>query len=198
MKDMDQYVGETYIDICQPEILADTLATFPDPDMPIIIPYTGVDHPKMDMEMNYLEKKSIDGAIFQKLRDKDVCETVMQNIYSLILVQTNKQLQGKAALDATLQAVKTVRNPIEYLMIPNELWFSNQSEQHPIISLCLEMKQMYSTVKYASKNTANCLVRLNNYHKVNEACNGILITRGYQYHGMQILFPLHNTGFESL
>ena len=42
------------------------------------------------------------------------------------------------------------------------------------------------------------MVRFRNTQKVNEACNGSLSTRGLQNHGMKIIFPLHNTGFDSL
>ena len=34
------------------------------------------------------------------------------------------------------------------------------------------------------------------YQKVNEACNEILITRGVQEHGINIIFPFHNTWFD--
>ena len=61
--------------------------------------------------MNYL-KKHIDEAIFQNLRKKYVYESDMHKIYNLIVGQTNKQLQYKAASDATFQAVKTDRDPI--------------------------------------------------------------------------------------
>ena len=57
--------------------------------------------------MTYLKKKNIDEAIHQKLRKKDFYESDMHNIYNLIVGQTNKQLQEKAASDATFQAVKT-------------------------------------------------------------------------------------------
>ena len=76
--------------------------------------------------MTYLEKKSIDEAILQKLKNKDVYKTDIQNIYKNILGNTNKQLQEKYAWDATLQAVKTGRDPIGYLMITKNLCFSNQ------------------------------------------------------------------------
>ena len=56
----------------------------------------------------------------------------MHNIYNLIVVQTNEQLQEKAASDATFQAINTDQYPIGYLMILKRLCLSNQSEQHPI------------------------------------------------------------------
>ena len=57
--------------------------------------------------MTYLEKNNIDEAIREKLRKKDVYELDMHKIYNLFVSQTNKQLQEKAASDATFQAVKT-------------------------------------------------------------------------------------------
>ena len=59
--------------------------------------------------MSYPEKKNIDGAIRQKLKDKDVYETYMHKIYNIIVLQTNEQLQEKEASDTTLQAVKSSR-----------------------------------------------------------------------------------------
>ena len=78
-----------YSDSCQTAIVIETPDTFPEPDIPKIIPDTGVDHPKTDAEITYLKKKNIDEAIYQKLRKKDMYETVMQNIYNNIMVQTN-------------------------------------------------------------------------------------------------------------
>ena len=51
---------------------------------------------------------------------------------------------------------------------------------------------------YASDNTTDYLVSLRNAQKVNEAFDGSLVTKGVQEHGMNIRFPLHNTGFDSL
>ena len=51
----------------------------------------------------------------------------MHNLYNLILVQTNKQLQEKAESDATFQAVKVGWDPILYMMILKKLCFSNKS-----------------------------------------------------------------------
>ena len=50
-------------------------------------------------------------------------------------------------------------------------------------------------MQYANKNTTNYLVRFRNAQKVNEACNGRLITKGVQEHGKNIILLLHNTGF---
>ena len=117
-----------------------TLDTLPDPDISTIIPYTGAKHPKTGVEMTYLENKSIDRDICQKLMKKDIYEKDMHNIYSLIVGQTNKQLHKKVALESTTQAVKTGQEPIGYIMIPKKLFFSNQYDQHPISSLCLETR----------------------------------------------------------
>ena len=122
----------------------------------------------------------------------------MHKIYNLIVGETNEQLQEKAVSDATLQAVKTDRDPIGYLIILKRLWFSNKYDQHPIRSLCLSKRHLYKIMKYANENTTNYLVRFRNAQKVNEACNGSLITKGVQDHGMKIRFPLHNIGFDSL
>ena len=167
MKEPEHYLGVTYSNSCQPAIMTNTLATFPDPYIPKIVPDTGAKRPKTDMEITYLKKKTIDRAIRQKLRNKDVYETDMQNIYNLIIGQTNKQLQEKAASVATFQAVKTGQNLIGYLIILKNLCFSNQSEQHPIRSLCLSIRRLYNTMKYASDNTTYYLVRFCNAHKVN-------------------------------
>ena len=177
--------------------MTETAANLPDPDMPMIT-YLVIERPKIDVEMTYLEKKNIDEAIHQKLRKKDFYESDMHKIYNLILGQTNEQLQDKSTPDATFHAVKTDRDPIGYLMILKRICFSNQSEQHPIRSLCLSTRRLYNTIQYANENTTDYLVRFRNAHKVNEACDGGLITKGVQDHGMKIRFPLHNNGFDSL
>ena len=53
-------------------------------------------------------------------------------------------------------------------------------------------------MQYVSWNTTDYLVRFRNAPKVNEFCDGSLITKGVQEHGTKICFPLHNTGFDSL
>ena len=63
MKEMGRYLGKTYSDICQPSIMNRIPATFPDPEMSIIIPDTGVERLKNDMDMTYLKKNTIDEAI---------------------------------------------------------------------------------------------------------------------------------------
>ena len=76
--------------------------------------------------------------------------------------------------------------------------FLNNPEKHPTISLWLSKRRLYNTIQYAKENTTDYLVRFRNARKAKEACNGSLITRGVKEHGMKILFPLHNTGFDSL
>ena len=122
----------------------------------------------------------------------------MHKIYNMIVVKTSEQLQEKAELDATFQAVKTDRDQIGYLMILKKICFSNQSEQHQIRSLWLSTRRLYNTMQYSRKNTTDYLVRFRNAQKVNEACDGSLITKGIQEHGVKIRSPLHNTGFDSL
>ena len=106
MKELERYLGTTDSDSCQPAIMTETAANFPDPDMPTITKL-GTERPKIDGEMTYLEKKNIDEAIFQHLRKRDVYESDMQKIYNLIVGKKNEQLQEKAASDATFQVVKT-------------------------------------------------------------------------------------------
>ena len=89
------------------------------------------------------------------MRKKNFYESDMHNIYNLIVVQTNEQLQEKEASDATFQAVKIYRYPIGYLMILKRVCFSNQSEQHPIRSLCLSMSRLYNIMQYANENTTD-------------------------------------------
>ena len=83
-------------------------------------------------------------------------------------------------------------------MILKSICFSSQSNQHPICSFCLAARRLYNTMQYANKNTTDYLVGLLYAYKVNEDFNGILITRFVQEHGINILFPLHNTVFESM
>ena len=122
----------------------------------------------------------------------------MHNISNIFLGQTNEQLQGKAALDATLQVVKIGQDPIRYLIIPKKLCFSNKSKKHPICSLCMTMRILYNKMLYTKKNTTNYLIRFYNSQNSIEACNGSLITRGFQEHGTKILFVQYATGFDAL
>ena len=117
MKDLGRYLEVTYSNICQPSIINNTTETFPDPDMPTIIPDTGLKRTKTDGEMTYLKKKNIDEAIHQKLMKKDVYKTDMHNIYNIIMGKANYQLQEEEASDDIFQAVKSGQDPIGYLMI---------------------------------------------------------------------------------
>ena len=127
--------------------------------------------------MTYLYKKKIDESINQNLRKKDVYKSNMHKIYNLIVDEMNGKWQQKAASEATFQAVKTNHDPIGYLIILKWIYFSIQSEQHPIQSLCLAVRYLYNTMKYSNKNTTDYLVRFRNTHKVNEVCNWSLIPR---------------------
>ena len=196
MKELERYIGTTYSDSCQPAIMTETAANFPDPEIPTITEL-GTERPKTYGEMTYLEKKNIDDTIRQKLRKNYVYELDMHKIYNVMVREKNEKLQEKTASDATFQAVKTDRDSIGYLMILKKICFSNQSEQHPIRSLCLSIRQLYNTIQYASENTTDYLVRFRNAQNVNEACDRSLITKGLQQYGMKIRFPSHNTGFDS-
>ena len=102
--------------------MTETAATFPNIDMPIITDL-GTERPKTDAEMTCLDKNNINEAIRQKLRNKDVYESDIQNIYNISVVQKNEQLQEKEVPDVTFQVVKTDQDPIGYLMILKGLCF---------------------------------------------------------------------------
>ena len=71
MKELERYLGATYSYSCQPSIMTETAATFPELEMPNIT-YFFTEHPKIDGEKTYLERKNINAAISQKIRKKDV------------------------------------------------------------------------------------------------------------------------------
>ena len=154
MKELERYLGETYSDRCQPAIMTETEATFPDPEMPTITD-VGTERPETDGEMTYLKKKNIDEAIHKNMRKKDIYKSDKQKIYNLIVGETNEQLQEKAASNATFQAVKTDRYPIGHLMVLKRICFSSQSEKHPTRSLCLYIRRLYNTMQYANENTTD-------------------------------------------
>ena len=56
MKDLERYLGATYRNICQQAIMTKIPETFPDPEIPTIIPDTGAKRPKMDVEMTFLKE----------------------------------------------------------------------------------------------------------------------------------------------
>ena len=76
--------------------MTETVATLPYPEMPNITDL-GIERPKTDGEMTYIENNNINDAIRQNLRNKGVYQSDMHKIYNLILGQTNEQLQEKAA-----------------------------------------------------------------------------------------------------
>ena len=55
MKGLKRYLRTTYSDSCQPSIMTETAATFPNPEIPTI-PDLNIDPPKTDKEMTYLKK----------------------------------------------------------------------------------------------------------------------------------------------
>ena len=122
----------------------------------------------------------------------------MHMIQNIFVVHTNKKIQEKAASDTAFQDFKTGCDPIGYLTILKNFFFLNQSEQQPIQSLCLATRRMYNTMNYTNENKTNYLFIFKNAHEVNEACNGSIISRRVQEHGMKILYPLHVTGFDTL
>ena len=81
--------------------MTEPLANFPDQEIMTTIPDSGIERPKPDSEMTYLQKKNINESIFQNMRKKDLYESYMHKIYNIIVGQTNEQLQVKAASDAT-------------------------------------------------------------------------------------------------
>ena len=72
MKYLGRYCGANSRNSCQSAIMTDTTENFTNQEMPTIIPNTGVEHPTTDLDMTYIEKKSIDESICQKLRNKCV------------------------------------------------------------------------------------------------------------------------------
>ena len=50
MKEMEQSLGATYRNICQPLIMTETPETLPNLEIPTIIPDMGVEHSKTDIE----------------------------------------------------------------------------------------------------------------------------------------------------
>ena len=89
MKELDKYLGEMYSDICQPDIMTETPPP-PDPYMPTTIHDLGIKHPKIDVEITYLEENNTDESILQNMSKKDVYESEMHNIYNLIVVKKDE------------------------------------------------------------------------------------------------------------
>ena len=63
-KELERYLGAAYSDSCQPDIMTKTPETFPDPDMPTIIPDMGVERPKTDADMTNPKNKNIDDDVY--------------------------------------------------------------------------------------------------------------------------------------
>ena len=63
MKELERDIGATYRNSCNTVIMTKTQETFPGPEMPTIIPDTGIERPKTDKETTYIEKKNIEEAI---------------------------------------------------------------------------------------------------------------------------------------
>ena len=80
LKELDQYTGATYSDICQTDIISKILETLPNPEMPTIIRGTGIESPKTYSEMTNLKNNNIDESIRHKLWNKDVYYTNMHNM----------------------------------------------------------------------------------------------------------------------
>ena len=78
MKWLQQYLGATYSNIYQPEIMTKTPATFPTITMD-----TGDKRPKTDVEMTYLEKNNINDSIrLKKYEEKFIWNQHAQDIQS--------------------------------------------------------------------------------------------------------------------
>ena len=56
IKELDLYLVVTYSDSCQPDIMNETVATFPDPYMPTITDLS-TERPQTDGDMTYIEKR---------------------------------------------------------------------------------------------------------------------------------------------
>ena len=103
--------------------MTETPETSPNPYMPTIT-HLGIENPKIDADMTYLEKKSIDEAICQNLRKKGNYQSNMYKIYNLIVGQTNEKLQGKVGAGRHLPGSqdwpitnRLTDDPKEYLLL---------------------------------------------------------------------------------
>ena len=74
MKELEKYLGATYIDIFHLAIMTETASTFPDPYI-LTITDLGIELQKKDGEMTFLEKNNINEAIRQKMMNKDFYES---------------------------------------------------------------------------------------------------------------------------
>ena len=80
MKELERYLGKTYIDSCQPDIMTQAPENLPNLEMPTIITYTGVNRTKTYAEMTYIKNNNTDKATRHKPRKKNVHETDMHKI----------------------------------------------------------------------------------------------------------------------
>ena len=71
MKELEQYIGATYSDSCQSDIITETAATLTYPEIPNITDLC-TKLPKKYAKMTYLNKNNIYEAIRQNLRKNDV------------------------------------------------------------------------------------------------------------------------------
>ena len=93
MKELERYLCKAYINICQTEIINETLATFPEPNTTTTMMDTGADCLQKESEMTYIKKKNINDAIHQNFRKRNVLKTNMHKIYNLIMGYKNEQPQ---------------------------------------------------------------------------------------------------------
>ena len=109
---------------CHFLILIETPVAFPNMYIITFVKDNWVYSPKTEFKTTYLEKRNIDEKIYQKVGKRDEYENEMHKLYNSIVSQTNEQLQKKF----THQAIKSGRDPIRYLKILKNLYFSNQLE----------------------------------------------------------------------
>ena len=92
--------------------MTEPLANLPDQEIMTTIPDSGIERPKTDAEITYLQNKNINEAIHQNCTNKDIYESDMNKIYNIIVGQINEQLQENLLLDSTFQAFKTDKDSI--------------------------------------------------------------------------------------
>ena len=63
MKDLDWYLGVTYSYICQSAIMTDAPETFPDLDMPTIIPHINELPQKEEHKLGHPSKTNEEGSV---------------------------------------------------------------------------------------------------------------------------------------
>ena len=80
MKELECYLGATFINSCQPVIMNKTLENFANQEITTTMMDTGAKLPETDVEMTYLNKKNTNDVIHKKWRKRDVYENDMHNI----------------------------------------------------------------------------------------------------------------------